>query len=116
MSPAACVDRHAPPLTTAPPPPPPANYTGDSGLPWWALTVLLIIGFVLCALYATLAATIGFTEFNTSGNGFFQMITGACSLCPAPSRRVADGVCAQRTWSPAAPSPTCTARCTAHTR
>jgi len=51
------------------------NYTGDSGLPWWALTVLLIIGFILCALYSTLAATIGFTEFNTSGNGFFQMIT-----------------------------------------
>ncbi|KZT11134.1 OPT oligopeptide transporter [Laetiporus sulphureus 93-53] len=51
------------------------NYTGESGLPWWALTVLLIIGFVFCALYSTLAATIGFTEFNTSGNGFFQMIT-----------------------------------------
>ncbi|PCH35361.1 OPT oligopeptide transporter [Wolfiporia cocos MD-104 SS10] len=51
------------------------NYTGDSGLPWWALTVLLFIGFILCALYSTLAATIGFTEFNTSGNGFFQMIT-----------------------------------------
>ncbi|KAH9931204.1 OPT oligopeptide transporter [Amylocystis lapponica] len=51
------------------------NYTGNSGLPWWAVTVLLIIGFIFCALYATLAATIGFTEFNTSGNGFFQMIT-----------------------------------------
>ncbi|KAI0918718.1 hypothetical protein AcV5_002635 [Taiwanofungus camphoratus] len=51
------------------------NYTGHSGLSWWALTVLLIIGFVFCALYSTLAATIGFTEFNTSGNGFFQMIT-----------------------------------------
>ncbi|KAH9833277.1 OPT oligopeptide transporter [Rhodofomes roseus] len=51
------------------------NYTGESGLPWWALTVLLFIGFVFCALYSTLAATIGFTEFNTSGNGFFQMIT-----------------------------------------
>ena len=52
------------------------NYTGESGLPWWALTVLLVIGFVFCALYSTLAATIGFTEFSTSGNGFFQMITG----------------------------------------
>jgi len=51
------------------------NYTGKSGLPWWALTVLLFIGFIFCALYSTLAATIGFTEFNTSGNGFFQMIT-----------------------------------------
>ncbi|KAH9949944.1 OPT oligopeptide transporter [Amylocystis lapponica] len=51
------------------------NYTGDSGLPWWALTVLLFIGFIFCALYATLAATIGFQEFTTSGNGFFQMIT-----------------------------------------
>ncbi|KAH9919872.1 OPT oligopeptide transporter [Fomitopsis serialis] len=51
------------------------NYTGDSGLPWWALTILLFIGFIFCALYSTLAATIGFSEFNTSGNGFFQMIT-----------------------------------------
>ena len=51
------------------------NYTGDSGLPWWALTILLIIGFIFCALYSTLAATIGFSEFTTSGNGFFQMIT-----------------------------------------
>ncbi|KAI0926086.1 hypothetical protein AcW1_008352 [Taiwanofungus camphoratus] len=51
------------------------NYTGKSGLPWWALTVLLIIGFIFCALYATLAATIGFLEFTTSGTGFFQMIT-----------------------------------------
>ncbi|CCL98811.1 uncharacterized protein FIBRA_00816 [Fibroporia radiculosa] len=51
------------------------NYTGKSGLPWWALTVLLFIGFILCALYSTLAATIGFSEFISSGNGFFQMIT-----------------------------------------
>ncbi|KAH9830037.1 OPT oligopeptide transporter [Rhodofomes roseus] len=51
------------------------NYTGDSGLPWWAVTILLLIGFVFCALYSTLAATIGFTEFSNSGNGFFQMIT-----------------------------------------
>ncbi|KZT66154.1 OPT superfamily oligopeptide transporter [Daedalea quercina L-15889] len=51
------------------------NYTGDSGLPWWALTVLLVIGFVFCALYSTLAALIGFTDFSTSGNGFFEMIT-----------------------------------------
>ncbi|EPS95668.1 OPT oligopeptide transporter [Fomitopsis schrenkii] len=51
------------------------NYTGDSGLPWWALTILLFIGFIFCALYSTLAATIGFSEFTTSGNGFFQMIT-----------------------------------------
>ncbi|KAL6307422.1 OPT oligopeptide transporter [Sparassis latifolia] len=51
------------------------DYTGHSGLPWWAVTVLLIIGFIFCALYATLCATIGFQQFNTSGNGFFQMIT-----------------------------------------
>ena len=52
-----------------------ANYTGKSGLSWWAVTVLLIIGFIFCLLYATLNATIGFSQFNTSGNGFFQMIT-----------------------------------------
>ncbi|KAJ3488990.1 hypothetical protein NLI96_g2467 [Meripilus lineatus] len=55
--------------------PPSANYAGNSGLPWWALTVLAIISFIFCALYGTLAATIGFYEFNSSGTGFFQMIT-----------------------------------------
>ncbi|CAL1705639.1 unnamed protein product [Somion occarium] len=51
------------------------NYTGHSGLPWWALTVLAIISFIFCALYGMLAATIGFYEFSSSGTGFFQMIT-----------------------------------------
>ncbi|KAI0071556.1 OPT oligopeptide transporter [Panus rudis PR-1116 ss-1] len=51
------------------------NYTGHSGLPWWAMTVLAIISFIFCALYGTLAATIGFYEFSSSGTGFFQMIT-----------------------------------------
>ncbi|KAI0918814.1 hypothetical protein AcV7_006940 [Taiwanofungus camphoratus] len=48
------------------------NYTGKSSLPWWALTVILMIGFFFCSLYATPVATIGFT-----GNaiGFFEMIT-----------------------------------------
>ncbi|KAI0918703.1 hypothetical protein AcV5_002621 [Taiwanofungus camphoratus] len=56
-------------------PSPTANYTGKSSLPWWALTVILMIGFFFCSLYATPVATIGFT-----GNaiGFFEMITGAC--------------------------------------
>ena len=54
------------------------NYTGHSGMPWWALTVLVIISFIFCALYGTLAATIGFYQFSSSGTGFFQMITGAC--------------------------------------
>ncbi|PCH35316.1 OPT oligopeptide transporter [Wolfiporia cocos MD-104 SS10] len=48
------------------------NYTGNSGLPWWALTVLLVIGFVLCGLYSTLMATIG---FSSNAAGFFEMIT-----------------------------------------
>ena len=52
------------------------NYTGHSGMPWWTLTVLVIISFVFCALYGMLAATIGFYEFTSSGTGFFQMITG----------------------------------------
>lgn len=51
------------------------NYTGGAGLPWWALTVLVFISFIFCALYGTLAATIGFYEFSSSGTGFFQMIT-----------------------------------------
>ncbi|KAH9939462.1 OPT oligopeptide transporter [Amylocystis lapponica] len=49
------------------------NYTGNSGLPWWLLTVILIIGFIFCALSATLSATIGFGIGTT---GFFEMITG----------------------------------------
>ncbi|PSR83037.1 hypothetical protein PHLCEN_2v5841 [Hermanssonia centrifuga] len=51
------------------------NYTGHSGMPWWTLTVLVIISFIFCALYGMLAATIGFYEFSSSGTGFFQMIT-----------------------------------------
>ncbi|EKM55312.1 uncharacterized protein PHACADRAFT_255841 [Phanerochaete carnosa HHB-10118-sp] len=51
------------------------NYTGRSGMPWWTLTVLVIISFIFCTLYGMLAATIGFYEFNSSGVGFFQMIT-----------------------------------------
>ena len=51
------------------------NYEGHSGLPWWALTVILLISLTLSLLFATLAATIGFREFNTSANGFYQMIT-----------------------------------------
>lgn len=45
-------------------------------MPWWALTVLLIISFFFCVLYGLMAATIGFTQFTTSGTSFFQMITG----------------------------------------
>lgn len=45
-------------------------------MPWWALTILLIISFFFCVLYGIMAATIGFTQFNTSGTSFFQMITG----------------------------------------
>ena len=44
-------------------------------MPWWTLTVLVMISFIFCALYGMLAATIGFYEFNSSGTGFFQMIT-----------------------------------------
>ncbi|KAH9945802.1 OPT oligopeptide transporter [Epithele typhae] len=51
------------------------NYEGHSGLPWWALIVLLIISFIMSLLFATLDATIGFREFNSSANGFYQMIT-----------------------------------------
>ncbi|KAI0822753.1 OPT oligopeptide transporter [Trametes gibbosa] len=51
------------------------NYEGHSGLPWWALTVILLISLVLSLLFSTLAATIGFKEFTSSANGFYQMIT-----------------------------------------
>lgn len=44
-------------------------------MPWWTLTILVFISFIFCALYGTLAATIGFYEFTSSGTGFFQMIT-----------------------------------------
>ncbi|KAI0669078.1 OPT oligopeptide transporter [Trametes maxima] len=51
------------------------NYGAHSGLPWWALTVILLISLTLSLLFATLTATIGFREFNSSANGFYQMIT-----------------------------------------
>lgn len=44
-------------------------------MPWWTLTVLVMISFIFCTMYGMLAATIGFYEFNSSGTGFFQMIT-----------------------------------------
>ncbi|KAF8516700.1 OPT superfamily oligopeptide transporter [Hysterangium stoloniferum] len=49
------------------------NYKGDSGLPWWALIVLLIMTFVLTVLYGFLAAITGFS-LSWFGTGFFQMI------------------------------------------
>ena len=49
-------------------------------MPWWTLTVLVMISFIFCTLYGMLAATIGFYEFNSSGTGFFQMITGMSYL------------------------------------
>lgn len=65
----------------------PANYTGQSGMPWWTLTVLVMISFIFCTLYGMLAATIGFYEFNSSGTGFFQMITCMSLPCLCPTRR-----------------------------
>lgn len=50
-------------------------YTGHSGLPWWTLTILIIISFFFFICFATLAATLGFYEFSSSGQGFYQMIT-----------------------------------------
>ncbi|KAF8579002.1 OPT superfamily oligopeptide transporter [Ramaria rubella] len=49
------------------------NYKGDSGLPWWTLTVLLIMTFILTVLYGFLAAITGFS-LTWFGTGFFQMI------------------------------------------
>ncbi|KZT09762.1 OPT oligopeptide transporter [Laetiporus sulphureus 93-53] len=51
------------------------DYTAHSGMPWWTLTVIIIMSFIFCSLYGLLAATIGFYEFTSSGTGFFQMIT-----------------------------------------
>ncbi|EPS95634.1 OPT oligopeptide transporter [Fomitopsis schrenkii] len=48
------------------------NYTGGSGLPWWALTVILILSFILTALYGILSALIGFQGQTTA---FYEMIT-----------------------------------------
>ncbi|KDQ54237.1 hypothetical protein JAAARDRAFT_402902 [Jaapia argillacea MUCL 33604] len=49
------------------------NYKGSSGLPWWALIVLLIICFILTVIYGYLAAITGFS-LSWFGTGFFQMI------------------------------------------
>ncbi|TFY56328.1 hypothetical protein EVG20_g8969 [Dentipellis fragilis] len=50
------------------------NYKGDSGLPWWALIVLLIMCFTLTLIYGFLDSITGF-DLNFFGSGFFQMIT-----------------------------------------
>lgn len=91
------------------------NYTGHSGMPWWTLTVLVIISFVFCALYGMLAATIGFYEFSSSGTGFFQMITGAFFPCRDCGTRTDAPRLVQRTSSPGSLSRTCTARSTGST-
>lgn len=88
------------------------NYTGHSGLPWWALTVLAIISFVFCALYGMLAATIGFYEFSSSGTGFFQMITGQLFLHKAMNYDV--DVTVQHILFLAVLLPTCTEPSTAN--
>lgn len=49
------------------------NYKGDSGLPWWALIVLLIMAFVFLIIYGYLASITGF-QLSWFGSGFFQMI------------------------------------------
>lgn len=50
-----------------------ANYAGDSGLPWWALTVILLLSFIFTALYGILSALIGFQSQTVA---FYEMITG----------------------------------------
>ncbi|KAH9934458.1 OPT oligopeptide transporter [Epithele typhae] len=50
------------------------NYAAHSHLPWWALICILLISLVMSMLFATLAATIGFKEFSSSANSFYQMI------------------------------------------
>lgn len=49
------------------------NYKGDSGLPWWALIVLLIMSFILTVIYGYLSSITGFS-LSWFGTGFFQMI------------------------------------------
>jgi hypothetical protein len=50
------------------------NYSGKSGLPWWALLVILIIGFVFTVVYAFLAAVLGFDQFVSGGTGLYQLL------------------------------------------
>ncbi|THH13998.1 hypothetical protein EW146_g6285 [Bondarzewia mesenterica] len=47
------------------------NYKGNSGLPWWALIVLLIMCFILLVIYGYLASVTGF-QLSWFGTGFFQ--------------------------------------------
>jgi hypothetical protein len=50
------------------------NYAGKSGLPWWALTVILIIAFVFTVVYSFLAAVLGFVQFVSGGTGLYQLL------------------------------------------
>ena len=62
------------------------NYKGDSGLPWWTLTVLLIMTFILTVLYGFLASVSlsprcrpGFTHcllFRSPGSVFHGLEQG----------------------------------------
>ncbi|KAI0046405.1 OPT superfamily oligopeptide transporter [Auriscalpium vulgare] len=49
------------------------NYEGHSGLPWWALIVLLLMCFIFTVIYGYLASITGF-QLSWFGSGFFQMI------------------------------------------
>ncbi len=50
------------------------NYAGDSGMPWWALIVVLIIAFVFTIVYSFLAAVLGFTQFSSGGTGLYSLL------------------------------------------
>ncbi|KAI0028507.1 OPT superfamily oligopeptide transporter [Vararia minispora EC-137] len=49
------------------------NYRGNSGLPWWALIVVLLMSFIFLVIYGYLASITGF-QLSWFGSGFFQMI------------------------------------------
>ncbi|KIY66395.1 OPT superfamily oligopeptide transporter [Cylindrobasidium torrendii FP15055 ss-10] len=51
------------------------DYTGHSNFTWWQLTVILILSLFFTTVYATTSALLGFKQFSSQLDGFYQMIT-----------------------------------------
>ncbi len=50
------------------------NYAGDSGMPWWALIVTLLLAFVFTVVYSFLGAVLGFGQFSSGGTGLYSLL------------------------------------------
>lgn len=66
------------------------NYAGHSGLPWYSLTVTLIIAFVFTVVYSFFASRLGFVQFSSGGTGLYSLLASYM----VPGNPVANMYCA----------------------